>query len=298
MRLLELNLASRPFRNNALVWAAYLVLLGAALGFTYWNVSSFGYYERQLVELDAIQGNMETEQRDLNNRHGQIVRTVGTFDVKAIDRRTSKANQVIEWKAFSWTRLFNRLEEMLPYTVRMTSVRPIFREADRTHEETDLRQSISVSVEGLARDLDSFLQIQTKLIDHASFGDVRPRYVERVDNGEYSFAVDFLYYPEEADDDGAPPEAVASAPDAQDEPVADRLAAGAAVNTVAATSKLPQASPTPAEVTDDWAEHSEPEVAPAPRGAKGPRSKKRALPPAVDPAAPERAETNNPGGRR
>ena len=35
MRPLELNLASRPFRNNTLVWLAYIGLFAAAAAFTY-----------------------------------------------------------------------------------------------------------------------------------------------------------------------------------------------------------------------------------------------------------------------
>ena len=37
-----------------------------------------------------------------------------------------KANEVIEWKAFSWTRLFNLMEQIQPWDIRMTSIRPIF----------------------------------------------------------------------------------------------------------------------------------------------------------------------------
>ena len=123
MRSLDLNLATRPFRNNTLVWAGYLILFVAAVGFSYWNVSSYRHFDRELVALDTEQGDMEQQQVDLNTRHATIVRQVRGFDVKSIGRRTSKANEVIEWKAFSWTRLFNRLEEMMPYKVRMTSVR-------------------------------------------------------------------------------------------------------------------------------------------------------------------------------
>jgi hypothetical protein len=38
-----------------------------------------------------------------------------------------KANEVIGWKSFSWTRLFNLLEEVLPHEVQMVSIRPVFR---------------------------------------------------------------------------------------------------------------------------------------------------------------------------
>ena len=69
MRPLELNLASRPFRNNTLVWLAYIGLFAAAAAFTYWNVSSFSHYRQELAKLDLEQGNIEQEQSDLIDRH-------------------------------------------------------------------------------------------------------------------------------------------------------------------------------------------------------------------------------------
>jgi Tfp pilus assembly protein PilN len=283
MRSLDLNLASRPFRNNTLVWAGYLILLVGAVGFSYWNISSYREYNHELAEREAEKGDLEQQQADLNARRAKIVREVRGFDVKSIGRRTSKANEVIEWKAFSWTRLFNRLEEMLPHKVRMTSVRPVFRDRDRDDEDGDSRYAISVTVDGLARDLSAFHEIQTKLIQHDSFGWVKPRFANRADNGEYAFGVDFLYYPGEPEaaeeaidevvDEAAGDVAKAS------EPEAETTAAQPDTTTARAeTPKLPAPNQPAAEVTDDWAERAEPEETAA-ADSKAPKTQRRSLPP-------------------
>ena len=101
MRPLELNLSSRPYSNNTLVWLAYIGLLAAAMGFTYWNVSSFRHYRHELAELDRRQGNMEQEQGDLEDRHRKILRGIkdfdrvatGVLDRQVLDRKSVAGSQ-------------------------------------------------------------------------------------------------------------------------------------------------------------------------------------------------------------
>jgi len=234
MRALQLNLATRPFRNNTLVWLAYIGLLGLAAWFTYWNVSSFRHYKEELAQLDQEQGNRKQEQGDLVGRHRGILKGVGRFDRASIVRRTSKANQVIEWKAFSWTRLFNQLGELLPYNIRVTSVRPVFRDRQRSGDDGDSRRSIPITIEGLARDWDAFFDLEKAVIGDQSFGGVEPRQVSKMPNGELSFLIYFAYYP--------------------DEPATDDVGA----EEVAVVSNADEAAPIADEVTDEWAAHGQP----------------------------------------
>jgi hypothetical protein len=256
MRPLELNLATRPYRNNTLVWLAYVGLFVAASGFTYWNVSSFRHYGQELGDLDLHQGNMKQEQDDLQQRHLKVLNGVKKFDRTLIGRRTSKANEVIDWRAFSWTRLFNRLEDMLPYGIKMTSIRPIFRGRDRQDEALDSRPSMLVKVEGVARDWDSFFKLETDLIENQSFGRVLPRGIDKMPNGELSFSIEFAYFP--GDPLPAPEEPLVEEV-AQDD--AKTPSPGEATDTAVEqatggdpTRKLPAADSDAAEVTDDWAQ--------------------------------------------
>jgi len=298
MRPLELNLASRPFRNNTLVWVAYIGLFTAAVAFTYWNVSSFSHYRQQLAELDLEQGNIDQEQSDLIDRHRKILRGVTKFDRVAISRRTAKANQVIDWKAFSWTRLFNRLEHVLPFNVKMMSIHPIFHERDRNSDEADPRRSIPVTVEGLARDWDAFFELETNLIEHESFGRLEPRHIETLDNGQRSFAIQFRYYPDEpvTHPDEVVTEDVAQAPPSDGAEADSATTVADPVANPVERRPLPQAAQQPAEVTDEWAAKPEPatqDTQQAKRVTASPPAR-RTLPK----VQPEPAETDDEGDPR
>jgi len=301
MRPLDLNLASRPYRNNTLVWLAYIGLLAAAIGFTYWNVSSFRHYRQELAELDRRQGNMEQEQSDLEDRHRKVLRGVKDFDRVAIGRRASKANEVIDWRAFSWTRLFNRLEGVLPSNIKMTSIRPIFRSRDRQAEEADPRPSMPVKVEGLARDWEALFKLQDDLFKNESFGVVNPRNIDKLENGELAFSIEFTYYPDEpiAPLDSVPTEDVAQAATTEAPPTEAPDAGNEPANAAGERRKLPRAAGEPAEVTDEWAAQAEaaPEtIAPATQSKRNTSRQpaRRTLPK----AEPDPADADDEGARR
>ena len=231
-------------------------------------MSSLSHYRQELAKLDLEQGNIDQEQSDLIDRHRKILHGITKFDRVAIGRRTSKANEVIEWKAFSWTRLFNRLENVLPFNVKMLSIRPVFRGRDRSADETDPRRFMPVTVEGLARDWDAFFELETNLINHESFGRLEPRKIETTDSGERSFSIQFRYYPDEpvTHPDQSVNEDVAQAPppDAADAGRSDPVRAADVVDTVADPAadsaerrQLPQSAQQAAEVTDEWAAEAE-----------------------------------------
>ena len=292
MRGLELNLATRPFRNNTIVWSGYALLLFAAIGFSYWNVSSFRHYKAELVELDARDGNIEQEEQDLSNRHRRVLKGVRDFDIKSISLRTTKANEVIDWRAFSWTRLFNRLEEVLPNNVRMTSVRPIFRDRDRNANSNDPKRSVSVGVEGLARDWDSLFEIQTNLFEHPSFGHVNPRFIEKAGNGEFAFSIEFVYFADESGEAPTDDPGIETAGKANDPGEPETGESETRANEP--LRSLPSAEPKADEVTDDWAAQSNTEGQKPTETTREDRQKRRALPQ----AQPRTEDSDDQGGTR
>ena len=56
MRAIDLNLASRPFKNNTLLWAGYLVAFALLALFTAWNIVTWREHIDKLAELqDTVQ---------------------------------------------------------------------------------------------------------------------------------------------------------------------------------------------------------------------------------------------------
>ena len=95
--------------------------------------------------------------------------------------------------------LFNLLEKVQPYEVKMVSVRPVFGAGpssqpgapDLTGEEI-----VPVNVEGMARDLTAFLDFERALMADPHFDRVAPERRTHTENGEVLFLLSFLYDPE------------------------------------------------------------------------------------------------------
>jgi hypothetical protein len=126
MRPLELNLASRPFRNNVPIWTAHGVLLAVVVAFSAWNMHAALDASAKLDALQADLGSVERRLADLDRREEEAVKGARVFDPKTMQIQADKANDIILRRGLSWTRLFNTLERVVPYEVRMTAVRPVY----------------------------------------------------------------------------------------------------------------------------------------------------------------------------
>jgi hypothetical protein len=235
---LDLNLASRPIRNNTLLWVAHAALLLGVLGGTVWNVTGYVQHRRDLAVLNAERDSFDSRMSDLQRRENAARRGVAKHDLKDLTLRASKASDVIERKALSWTRLFNRMEEVLPYEVKMASIRPVFAFGRRSAAERERLPagSVPVSVEGSAKTLQAFFEFERALIHDAHFDRVEPHRFNRTDGNEVVFEMRFLYYPDPAAEDTVPPETDR----ASGEPAPDE---GAGEPTVAAAPEVEQTLP-------------------------------------------------------
>jgi hypothetical protein len=168
--------------------------------FAVWNVSTWRKSVTKIKELSDEVSSIEGRLGDLEQRDLAAARGIGGYDVKTLAVQAEKANEVIEWKAFSWTRLFNLMEQVLPYDVRMSSIRPLFR-AGRHRGELDPEaqknaQTVPVAVEGLAKDFRAVWELQNALLGDPHFGRVFPERLQRTERGEIVFNITFLYHPD------------------------------------------------------------------------------------------------------
>lgn len=206
MQRLDLNLASNPFRNNTLLWVSYGTAAVLLLLFTSWNVNTFVDYRARLLDLRDTVGTFQTQRLELETRGKRALDGIRRFDVKSLQIKTDKANEVIEWKAFSWTRLFNTLERVLPYQVRMNSVRPIFNPTGGRQDQRDFQVGeMPVAIEGTARSFDDLAELQRAFHADANIGRVEPERLDKTDSGEFVFRMRFMYLPGEDAQDPAEP---------------------------------------------------------------------------------------------
>jgi Tfp pilus assembly protein PilN len=198
MRALDLNLASRPFRNNTPLWAGHAALLAGVLLFGSWNVRT---YLRAVENLEALQadiGSVERQLAALDRRDQDAQRAAREFDLKTLQVQADEANEIILRRGLSWTRLFNQLEKVVPYEVRATAVRPIYgtREAAAARN-TPFEGVVPIGVEGLAQSLEAFLEFERALIMDPHFSGVEPLRTESTPGAnEVRFELRFLYDPE------------------------------------------------------------------------------------------------------
>jgi hypothetical protein len=216
MLALDLNLASRPFRNNTLLWLAHVgAVVGLAL-FTTWSVTTWLDFRENLRDLRQQVASIDVQFADLDSRETKAKRARQTANLHALEVQTSKANAIIQWKAFSWTELFNVLESVQPNDVRMTAVYPRFHDprvqaaaaarSARAGAPAEIDRSVPVSVEGLARNERALLDLETALLAAPYFERVEPERTARVEgSGETAFELRFLYDPVAAVAVSAPP---------------------------------------------------------------------------------------------
>lgn len=200
MRPLELNLASRPFRNNNPIWAAHGLLAGAVVAFSVWNGHTAVDVTRKLAALQADIGSVERRFSELDRREEAAVQGVRAFDLKTLQFQADKANDIILRRGLSWTRLFNTLEKVVPYEVRMTAVRPVYgtRQTQASAPRGAVFEgTVPVDVEGTAQSLEAFLEFERALIVDPHFAEVEPlRSESSPGEAEVKFQLRFLYDPD------------------------------------------------------------------------------------------------------
>jgi len=198
MQPLGINLASRPFRNNTILWIAYGLGALFLIGFTARNVEAWLDHREKLDSLRSELSTVEQRLADLDRREREANAGIAKYDVKYLRVQADKANDVIARKGLSWTRLFNLIEGVMPYAARMTAIRPVYR-AERTATRDDFRipeGSVPVSVERMAQNLEAFYELETNLFADEHFDRVEPERAVRTEQGEIRFDLRFLYYPE------------------------------------------------------------------------------------------------------
>jgi len=210
---LDLNLATRPFKNNTLLWTGYSLGLVLLIAFAVWNVTSYVEYRGRLAETKADLMGIDEQIADLDRRENQANRRLkqADYNVGMLTSQTVGANGVIEWKAFSWTGLFNRMATVQPWNVYLASVRPMFRsrsggDARRAAQESGEDDGgVGIVVEGFAKSLEALLDFERSLFADRYFDQPEPKRHQPTDSGQIVFEMEFTYYPDglplKADDD-------------------------------------------------------------------------------------------------
>lgn len=128
MKPIHANLAARPFRDYRPLYAVIVVasLLIAFLMLN--NIDTYYRYVRETrttrEEIAAIEAQIADERRK-----GEIAANqMRTIDLETLSKQTRFINAQLAERAFSWSELLDRLEDIVPRDVRITSIAPGFTE--------------------------------------------------------------------------------------------------------------------------------------------------------------------------
>ena len=132
----KLNLASKPFSNRALPWAATsLVVLVSLVAFVF-IIRSTG---KARAQGDAVQTDINAlnqQEQGLKVEAQKVKNSLSPEQLQTL----AAAHVLVDRKRFSWSRLFADLESALPGSVRVTriSVRDVAARGEQTLAELDL----------------------------------------------------------------------------------------------------------------------------------------------------------------
>ncbi len=121
---LDINLATRPYEDAREFWVRWGLAVGvlavltlALLGWTFRNWTNAGRDRQNIAKLEAQIGERDKEraqaQSFLNMPANRSTRDQSQF-----------LNGLIQRKAFSWTQVFEDLEQVMPTNLHVVSLRP------------------------------------------------------------------------------------------------------------------------------------------------------------------------------
>ena len=173
--MLKLNLATRPFYNERVIDSVLLLLgivalvLMVAGGRTVFQLSNTYTDVVRMAELSETQVGTVTQEMVALNQ------SVSEDELEALRLSAAEANRLIDQRVFSWTELFNIIEQTLPNRVMLTGLRPIRNSGSMT-------LTIGVIGERIT-DIEQFIE---DLEATGSVANVLARQEQRTEDGMYS----------------------------------------------------------------------------------------------------------------
>ena len=122
--MVGINLATRPFYNERAVHLLLGIIVFAAGAIFAAGVLLLADLHAERAALDAEAVRDEAAARTAAEEAQQLLRQVAGGEPDAVAGAAADANAMIDRRLFSWTALFNHIEQTLPAGVMLVSIRP------------------------------------------------------------------------------------------------------------------------------------------------------------------------------
>ena len=182
--MVRINLATRPFYNERAVHLLLGIVVFAAGAILAAGLLLLADLRAVRTALDADAAGDEAAARTAASEVRDLLRQVAAGEPDAVAGAAAEANALIDRRLFSWTALFNHVEQTLPAGVMLVSIRP---------EVDGGGASVALEVIGLSvTAIDAFIEA---LEATGAFARVLPQGEEATGEGTYRTRLLALYVP-------------------------------------------------------------------------------------------------------
>lgn len=199
----ELNLARKPFLNPRPVLRVTILLWVVGVAVAAFNVRLYLSHYSGSGEIRSrqqeLQASLERERREVQTLEAELAR----YDVERQNEQTAFLNAKIAERSFSWSTLFDRLGEVMPADVRLTTLSPTF-ESERGRSRTETRENEALlGIRGTAKSSEDVLGFIDALFGHPSFRAPNLSKESLRDDQLIDFSLSVIYEAREAQADAA-----------------------------------------------------------------------------------------------
>lgn len=158
---IPINLASEPFRRDRALLVASTVLGIALVAMLGWQISAIVHERHQAANIRVTINQLSAQLRTVSAQQAKLNATLRRPENAEVLERSLFLNTLIERKAISWSKIFADLEKVLPYNVRLVSVRL---------PEVDSENAVLLDMLVGAKEVQPVLELLRKLEGSPQFG--------------------------------------------------------------------------------------------------------------------------------
>jgi len=179
------SLASRPFLNTRPVWLMTIATGCIALVLIGLNIRFYLITNRTIEDEIATRDALEKRYSELEGDARQEIAYLNRVPWRTLEARVNATNLVLEEHAFSWLKMLDDIERVMPYDVRLIRIGPSVG-----------TEGITLSFEVVARNRDAMLDFIDNLVEDPKFDEpslASEQTPEESDTGTYVLTMRVRY---------------------------------------------------------------------------------------------------------
>ena len=186
---IDINLATQPYEDSRRFWTywgtglALLALVTLLLG--YMAVSGFIQASRERTRIAGLQKEIDAYEQEKSRAETML----NLPENRVVRDRSRFLNDLFQRKAFSWTRVFEDLERVMPAHLHVVSIRPDM------SKDNNLEIKLVVAGESREQALDLVRKMEGSARFKQTHIDTERTQVEPVNGDRVRFDISALYIP-------------------------------------------------------------------------------------------------------